>query len=114
MDATELLIADHRQVKNLFSRFDRSSLAFADKAFADKVKRLKRDVEHHVAEEETELFPRLRQSLSKTRLNDLRKELESAKASAPTRPHPHQPPATSLTGKAVGAVDKVRDRVSGR
>jgi hypothetical protein len=32
----------------------------------------------------------------------------------PTRPHPNQPPATELTGKANAALDKARDKVSGR
>jgi hemerythrin superfamily protein len=107
-------IEEHQQVKEVLAALDQSLSKAHTKAFADRVTRLKNDVEHHVEEEEGEVFPQLRQVLSKTRLEALGRELAQAKASAPTRPHPNQPPATNLTGKALGAVDRVRDKVTGR
>lgn len=107
-------IEEHQGVKEILAELDKTLEKAHTKAFGDKVARLKREVEHHVAEEETEIFPNLRQTLSKERLDQLGRELQRAKASAPTRPHPDQPPATELTGRALGALDKVRDRVSNR
>jgi hemerythrin-like domain-containing protein len=107
-------IDEHQQVKEILADIDKSLDKVQTKAFAARIHKLQTEVEHHVLEEETEVFPQLRRSLSKSRLEEIGKELEEAKRSAPTRPHPNQPPATELTGKAVGAVDKARDKVAGR
>jgi hemerythrin-like domain-containing protein len=107
-------IEEHQGVKELLAQLDDTLDKAHTKAFGNKVTKLRGEVEHHVAEEETEIFPKLRATLSKTRLEELGVELRRAKASAPTRPHPHQPPATELTGKVVGALDRVRDQVSNR
>jgi hemerythrin superfamily protein len=107
-------IEEHQQVKKILAQLDDTIEKAHTKAFGAKVRKLSDDVEHHVGEEEGELFPKLRQTLTKTRLQELGAELKEAKRSAPTRPHPHQPPATDVTGRAVGAVDKLRDRVGGR
>ena len=107
-------IEEHQQVKEVLAELDGSLEKAHTKAFAARVQRLKGDVEHHVEEEEGEVFPQLRRSISGTRLQELGRELQEAKATAPTRPHPNQPPAGELTGKAIGAVDRVRDRVAGR
>jgi hypothetical protein len=54
-------------------------------------------VRHHVDEEESELFPVIRKSLSAERLNDLGQALEGARMMVPTRPHSNAP--TSPLGK---------------
>lgn len=107
-------IEEHQGVKEVLADLDGMLDEVNTTAFRDKIEKLQREVEHHVEEEETEVFPELRTTLTKTRLDEIGAELEEAKASAPTRPHPNQPPATDLTGKALGAVDKLRDTVSGR
>jgi hemerythrin-like domain-containing protein len=113
-DLYEESIDEHQKVKEVLAEIDKSLEKVHTKAFADRIHKLQMEVEHHVQEEETEVFPKLRQALSQARLKEIGKELEEAKSSAPTRPHPNQPPATELTGKAVGAVDKARDKVAGR
>jgi hemerythrin superfamily protein len=107
-------IAEHQKMKEILGDLDGRLDKAHTKAFADRMERLRRDVEHHVEEEEGEVFPRLRESLGRARLREIGEELEKAKESAPTRPHPNQPPATELTGKAVGAMDRMRDRLTGR
>ena len=75
------------------------------------------EVRAHVQEEEGEIFPQLRQALSQAELDDLGATLEKAKASAPTRPHPHAPgegTATKLAGALSAPLDKARDAVQGR
>jgi hemerythrin superfamily protein len=113
-DVYKEAVEEHQKVKEVLAELDKTLDRAHTKAFGDKVMKLKAEVEHHVEEEETEIFPKLRQTLSKTRLETLGRELKEAKTSAPTRPHPNQPPATELTGKLLGVVDKTRDRVSGR
>ncbi len=105
---------EHQKVKEILGRLDGKVDKAHTKEVADMVSRLERDVEHHVEEEESEVLPKLEASVSKSRLDEVGRELKQAKETAPTRPHPNQPPATELTGKANAALDKARDKVSGR
>jgi hemerythrin-like domain-containing protein len=105
---------EHQTVKEILGRLDGRVDKAHTKEVAEMVARLQRAVDHHVQEEEGEVFPALQETVSKTRLEEVGRELAKAKESAPTRPHPNQPPATELTGKANAAVDKARDAISGR
>jgi hemerythrin superfamily protein len=74
-------------------------------------------VRHHVQEEEKELFPALRQRLGGDELDKLGEILESAKKTAPTRPHPGAPDegmAHKVAGAMTAPLDKVRDAAEGR
>jgi hypothetical protein len=55
----------------------------------------------HVADEEGEQFSQLRQHVPQSQLVELKGKVETAKAAAPTRPHPLSPNA-ELFHKAVG------------
>lgn len=118
IDGGERLVEDsekeHQRVKEMLARLDR----LYDKAHtvevAELVKRLEEQVAHHVREEEDVMFAALERDLPRTRLKQIGRELRDAKQTAPTRPHPNQPPATELTGRVNAAVDHVRDRLSGR
>lgn len=68
---------EHKQIKNLLEQILR--ITPADETYATKVKVLKEDVEHHVKEEEGEMFPDARQFLGKARLMELGAELEARK-----------------------------------
>jgi hemerythrin superfamily protein len=77
-----------------------------------KVTVLAEVVRHHVKEEEKEMFPALRQVLSRTELRDLGEALQVAKKSAPTRPHPlspDEPPGNVVVGAAAALVDRALD-----
>ena len=70
------------------------------------------NVRHHVEEEETELFPKLRASTTTAELQDLGGKLVRAKKLAPTHPHPkapNTPPANLVAGVAAAVMDKARD-----
>lgn len=107
-------IDEHQRVKEILAQMEDALDEAGSKRFAGMMLALKRDVEHHVREEETEIFPQLREKLGVRRLQAIGKELEEAKKSAPTHPHPQQPPAGEVTGTLTGLVDRVRDRVSPR
>jgi len=71
----------------------------------------------HIAFEETMVWPRLRSVLTTTDADNLGRELEEGKKTAPTRPHPHTPASPGLlktAGPAVAAADRLRDAVTGR
>ncbi len=88
----------------------------AQERFDAKVTVLIENVRHHVEEEENEFFPMVRKALGRNELADLGETLADEKASAPTRPHPRMPDAGlvgMVMGPITGAVDRVRDNVSG-
>jgi len=71
----------------------------------------------HIAFEETQVWPGLRSVLSAEAAGELGTKIAEGKKTAPTRPHPHTPPAPGVlktAGPAVAAADKARDAASGR
>jgi len=96
-------LEEHHVVKWTLSEM--SSMQSEDERFAAKVTVLIETVRHHVREEEGELFPKVRNSLSRQQLVELGVQLVAAKADAPTRPHPRSPdsPPGNLIANAVVA-----------
>ena len=87
-----------------------------DERFDAKVTVLIENVRHHVNEEETEYFPKVRDELGRTALGDLGEAMVAAKAIAPTHAHPRSadtPPGNLVMGAAAGVVDRVGDTVCG-
>ncbi|GAB3658290.1 hemerythrin domain-containing protein [Streptomyces sparsus] len=79
--------------------------------------KLMEEIRAHVADEEQNLFPRLRAAAGEEKLNELGDQVRRAKSMAPTRPHPSAPdtpPANKLLAPGVGLVDRMRDAVTGR
>jgi hemerythrin superfamily protein len=107
-------LAEHMSVKQTLLALDKASDGDeTDRLMAD----LRREIEHHVAEEEGELLPRLRERLDRQALEELGRELDKAKATAPTRPHPHapdQPPGLAMAAPVAAVYDQLRDRLQGR
>ena len=76
-----------------------------------------RMVKSHVEEEEQQIFPAMRASMSQGELDQLGEKLETGKKTAPTRPHPHAPSeglGTKVAGAMSAPLDKARDAASGR
>ena len=70
------------------------------------------DVRHHVKEEETELFPKLRASIGTDELREMGSKLAAAKKTAPPQPPPkapNTPPGNIVGGAAAAVMDKARD-----
>jgi hypothetical protein len=87
-----------------------------DERFDAKVTVLMENVRHHVEEEESDLFPKVRKQLTRKQLADVGEALEKAKKYAPTHPHPRSPdapPSNLIVGAAAGVADKVSDTISG-
>lgn len=71
------------------------------------------DVRDHIAEEETDIFPRLRAALPPADLSRLGSAVEQAEEKAPTHPHPAapaKPPGNKIIGPIVGIFDRWRDQ----
>ena len=68
---------EHKQIKSLLAQI--SSITPADETYDMKIKVLKEDVEHHVKEEEGEMFPDAKKFLGESRLVELGAQLEARK-----------------------------------
>jgi hemerythrin superfamily protein len=68
---------EHAVVKTLLGELD--ALNKDDETWGAKLKVLQENVEHHVEEEEGELFPKAQKHLSTEELNELGAKLEAAK-----------------------------------
>lgn len=82
-------LEEHHIVKFLLSELQ--SLPSEDERYTAKVTVLRELVDHHVEEEESEMFKQARGAFSRTELADLGDELAAARSSAPKRAHPEAP-----------------------
>ena len=102
-------IDEHQEVKETLAAIERADTAAERDPL---VQGLIADVRHHVEEEETELFPKLRASVGTQELQDMGGKLAAAKKLAPTHPHPNAPntpPGNIVGGAAAAVIDKARD-----
>jgi hemerythrin superfamily protein len=103
-------LEEHHVVKWLLSELE--GMAPSAERFDAKVTVLMESVRHHVKEEESDLFPKVRAKLGRRELLEIGDALRAAKRRAPTHPHPRAgdtPPANLLVGSAVAVMDKARD-----
>ncbi|MCU1389162.1 MAG: hypothetical protein JWL72_2500 [Ilumatobacteraceae bacterium] len=113
-DLTLESLEEHHIVKWVLSELE--GLDPKAERFDAKVTVLIENVRHHVEEEQTDFFPKVRDALSRNALGDLGDAMAEAKKTAPTHPHPRSPdapPANGVVGAIAGVVDRVSDNVSG-
>jgi len=70
-------LEEHKQVKTLIREI--AGLAQESEKLDAKLKVMSENVEHHVDEEENEMFPKVEKVMSKDELDDLGTQLEAAK-----------------------------------
>jgi iron-sulfur cluster repair protein YtfE (RIC family) len=68
---------EHKQVKTLLREI--SALTDGSEKFDAKLKVMKENVEHHVEEEESEMFPQVEQFFDETQLEELGQKMEAEK-----------------------------------
>lgn len=115
-------LEEHHVMKWTLSELER--MAPDHERFDAKATVLFEMVRHHVDEEESELFPALRDKLGRNRLAEIGEQLIQARKGAPTRPHPRmpdQPPGNVIGGVAMAAGDRIidlteeiKEKISGR
>jgi hemerythrin superfamily protein len=108
-------IAEHAEAERTMKRLE--ALDPTDAEFWPTLTALMTEIRSHIQEEENDLFPRLREACTAEQLTELGGKVETAKKTAPTRPHPSapdKPPANKLLAPGAGLVDRVRDALSGR
>ena len=107
-------LEEHHVVKWLLSEL--ADMEPTHERFNAKVTVLIENVRHHVEEEETEFFPKVRAQLGRNELTEIGDTMVAAKKTAPTKPHPRMPdtgPANAVAGAITGVVDRVGNNLSG-
>jgi hemerythrin superfamily protein len=107
-------LEEHHIVKWLLAEL--AELDPTHERFDAKVSVLMENVRHHVKEEESDFFPKVRETLSRAQLADVGETMADAKKTAPTHPHPRLPdegPAVVVAGTIAGVLDRVGDNISG-
>lgn len=107
-DLVDESLEEHHAAELLLYELERSP-AEADRYDA-KIRVLGEVVTHHIEEEETELFPRVRDALDERRRRELGGAMVTAWDAAPSRPHPlspDTPPGNVLAGLPAAALDLV-------
>jgi hemerythrin superfamily protein len=108
-------LQDHAQAEQLMK--DLEGCPPDDPEFDRLVGMLMSEIRAHVADEEQNLFPRLRAACPPEALDELGDKVRRAKKTAPTRPHPaapDKPPANKMLNPGAGLVDRLRDALTGR
>jgi iron-sulfur cluster repair protein YtfE (RIC family) len=105
---------EHQEVKETLQKLE--YMQPDDANYDATVRFLMDNVNKHVQEEETELFPSLRAEMTQEELAMLEETLDKGKTMAPTHPHPMAPnkPPMNFLNNAVGVMDRVMDTVQGR
>jgi hemerythrin superfamily protein len=107
--------ADHQEVEELLKQLEGEDPHTPESR--PTLMKLVSELHSHIADEENNLFPALRVVYSEQELRDLGDKVRTAKAAAPTRPHPHTPRgemARKTLGPMLGLVDRTRDLLTGR
>ncbi len=99
-------LEEHHIVKWTLAEVD--GMAPEHERFVPKMTVLMESVRHHVEEEEGELFPAVREAMTRTRLAELGDLLAQAKEIAPTGPHPSasDTPPGAGTRAAASSIKK--------
>lgn len=106
---------EHKELEVALKKLEGADAAGSE--FMNLVGHLKKLLDHHADDEESDQFPKLRKHVSAAALKDLGSKVEAAKTIAPTRPHPGSPNSELFhmtIGPGVGMVDRLRDALSGR
>lgn len=102
-------LEEHHIVKWTLSELD--GMSPEHERFDAKFTVLMEMVRHHVKEEESELFPKVRKGFTRTELADLGDALAAAKMTAPKRPHPRSPdtpPLNAVAAAVTNPIDQLR------
>ena len=89
----------------------------ASPTFAEALTSFITAAREHIDYEENTVWPAFRAAVGRPELDSLGDKLAKAKKTAPTRPHPHTPSESAIqasAGMAAAAVDKLRDKATGR
>ncbi|HEX2848974.1 MAG TPA: hemerythrin domain-containing protein [Acidimicrobiales bacterium] len=104
-------IKEHQAVEVLLTEIEK--IDAASQHFVDTWTKIRKDLAHHISDEEDKDFPELRRRVDEERLMQMGDALAEAKSKAPTHPHPHapsKPPFNVVANAGAALMDRLRDK----
>eukprot|EP01111_Echinosteliopsis_oligospora_P013016 TRINITY_DN4567_c0_g1_i1.p1 TRINITY_DN4567_c0_g1~~TRINITY_DN4567_c0_g1_i1.p1 ORF type:complete len:193 (-),score=48.68 TRINITY_DN4567_c0_g1_i1:67-645(-) len=104
-------IHEHREMKLTLDKMLNGDAQTTD--YDEQVMHLIKKTIHHHGDEEEDIFPKLRENATQERLIKFGQDLEEAKKTAPTHPHPNapdQPPFNFVAAPILHAIDAYLDK----
>ena len=105
---------EHREARGLLAEVQNADVESFDTDA--KMATLQAAIDHHVKEEEGEIFPQMTRVILKSQIEQLGLEIAKAKKSAPRRPSrsaTRRSPGASITGVVSAAVDRMAKTLTG-
>ncbi len=93
-------LEEHHLIKHAVAELE--PMTADNERYDAKVEVLKELVEHHVDEEESDMFPRVRKAIDAKQLEELATAMEAARASAPAHSDPDAPDEPSAAAAGSG------------
>lgn len=106
---------EHDELVNVMKKLE--DVDASAPSFMTLTKEMEKQLRHHIDDEESDQFPKLRNHIPVDELIDLGNKVDAAKKLAPTRPHPNAPHSELFhksVGPGVGMVDRLLDKLQGR
>lgn len=106
---------EHDELVNVMKKLE--DVDASAPSFMTLTKEMEKQLRHHIDDEESDQFPKLRNHIPVDELIDLGNKVDAAKKLAPTRPHPSAPHSELFhksVGPGVGMVDRLLDKLQGR
>jgi hemerythrin-like domain-containing protein len=106
---------EHQEIVELMKQIESVDPSAPD--FMVLIRRFEAMLRHHIDDEESDQFPKLRAHIPGEKLSELGRKVEMAKKLAPTRPHPSAPHSElfhKTVGPGIGMVDRLLDKLTGR
>jgi hemerythrin superfamily protein len=103
-------VKEHAEARGLLAELSRGEEGSFD--VDARVATLRRAIEHHVSDEEQDIFPKTREALGKTRLAEIGSRIALAKKAAPKSPPAsaaRRSPGASVVGVMAAATDRVKN-----
>lgn len=107
---TTVSLEEHAKAKEQMRKLDR--MKPDEPSFDPAVGELIKEVKEHIADEELQLFPRVRAAFTSRELEELGAWMKERKGAVPTRPHPKassKPPLNAVANRAAAPLDRARD-----
>lgn len=107
-------LEEENEAKHVLSELEKLDVNSSE--FAAKLESFRKDVVAHAEAEEHEEFNQLAGELDEDQLSRMRRAVEIAESTAPTRPHPgvESAPANMLAGPFASMLDRARDLITGK
>lgn len=107
-------LQEENEAKHVLSELEKLDVNSGE--FSQKFESFRTDVISHAEAEEHEEFNQLAGELDEDQLSRMRRAVEIAESTAPTRPHPgvESASANMLAGPFASMLDRARDLISGK